>query len=308
MNAGRPVAAILGLLLSGLLIAACGTGYPDAGSGTPLGSGAARSVAGPARVDHVVIILEENKPAADVLGSAAAPFLNKLAAEYAVAANYSAVTHPSLPNYLALTSGTTAGITSDCSPDSCQARVPSIAGELEQAGRSWKMYAEGMPGPCVATNSGRYAVRHNPFMYYPEVTGDAAYCAAHDVPFTQLDEDLKAASTLPDYVFISPDLCHDMHNCPVATGDAWLSRQVPKILASPAFTQQNSLLVITWDEGRGRNNKVAAVFAGPAARKSYRSDASYGHYSLLHTIEKLWGLAPLTANDRSAPVMDELLR
>jgi phospholipase C len=294
MNAGRRVAAILGLLLAGLLLPACGTGSLGAGSGT--------------RLDHVVIILEENKPAADVLGSDAAPFLNKLAAEYALAANYSAVRHPSLPNYLALTSGTTAGITSDCSPANCQAPVPSLAGELDRAGRSWKMYAESMPGPCTASDSGRYAVRHNPFLYYPEVADDTAYCAAHDVPFTQLDDDLKAASTLPDYVFISPDLCHDMHNCPVQAGDAWLSRQVPKILASPAFTQQNSLLVVTWDEGRGRDNKVAAVFAGPAARKSYRSDAPYGHYSLLHTIESAWGLAPLTSRDRTAPVMDELLR
>jgi phospholipase C len=261
-------------------------------------------------LDHVVIIVEENKPATEVLGNKAAPFINTLAAANALAANYSAVTHPSLPNYLALTGGTTFGISRDClpAPGSCQARGSGIAGEIAQSGRSWKMYADSMPGPCTVANSGRYAVRHNPFMYYPGITADAAYCAAHIVPFTQLAGDLEAASSLPDYVFISPDLCHDMHNCPVGSGDAWLARQVPAILASPAFTRQRSLLVVTWDEGEGGRNKVATVFAGPAAKKSYRSDTAYSHYSLLHTIENAWGLAPLTDNDRNAATMDELLQ
>jgi phospholipase C len=308
------------VLAAVLVIAACDLGQPQTGSSpeapqqvTGQGQHAQNTELPPGHrgeLDHVVIIVEENKPAADVLGSASAPFINQLAADNALAANYSAVTHPSLPNYLALTGGTTAGITVDCLPaqGSCLAGGDSITGEIEQSGRTWKMYAEGMPGPCTAENSGRYAVKHNPFMYYPGITANAADCAAHVVPFTELAHDLKTASTLPDYVFISPDLCHDTHNCPIETGDAWLARQVPKILASPAFTRQHSLLVITWDEGRGSRNKVASIFAGSAAKASYRSDAAYNHYSLLHTIEDAWALAPLTDNDRNAPVMSELLR
>jgi hypothetical protein len=145
-------------------------------------------------------------------------------------------------------------------------------------------------------------------MYYPGVTNHKTSCAAHIVPFTRLAEDLKSASALPHFVFISPNMCNDMHDCPVATGDAWLSRQVPSILASPAFTTQNSLLVIVWDEGEGNNNKVSTIFAGPAAKTAYKSDGAFTHYSLLHTVEDLWGLAPLTDNDKNAPVMTDMLR
>lgn len=130
----------------------------------------------------------------------------------------------------------------------------------------------------------------------------------HVVPLTGLGEDLKTASSLPNYVFISPNLCNDMHDCPVATGDDWLAREVPEILASPAFTTQNSLLVVTWDEGDGGNNNVPTIFAGPAARQAYKSTLPYSHYSLLHTVESLWGLAPLTDNDRNAPIMGDLLK
>lgn len=259
-------------------------------------------------IDHIVIIVQENKPSSQILGGNEAPYFNKLAGENALARNYQAIMHPSLPNYLALTSGTNAGITSDCKPKDCTAAVRNIADEVSSSGRTWKMYAEGMPAPCGAENSGRYAVKHNPFMYYPSVTSDKNSCAAHVVPSIGLDQDLASASSLPNFVFISPDLCNDTHDCPVRTGDDWLSTQVGKILGSPAFTTQNSLLVVTWDEGSGKDNRVATVFAGPAARKAFSSDAAYSHYSLLHTIEEVWGLPALTDNDRNAPVMTELLK
>lgn len=319
-NRRRSLGAVVGLLTLVLPIAGCGpegpaenpsASEPVRGSNVPAPSpsGTTSGVA-TGGLDHVVIIVEENKPAADILGNSDAPFINQLAAGSAVATNYEAVTHPSLPNYLALTSGTDAGITDDCNPPGgdCTARVRNIADLVEQSGRSWRMYAEGMPGPCGARNSGTYAVKHNPFMYYPSVTENGANCAAHVVPFTALTTDLKSASTLPNYVFISPDMCNDMHDCPVETGDVWLSRNVPEILASPAFTTQNSLLVITWDEGSEESNGVGTIFTGSAARKGYMSGARYSHYSLLHTIEASWGLTPLTGNDRAAPVMNELLK
>jgi hypothetical protein len=255
--------------------------------------------------DHVVIVLEENKPAERILGSDEAPFLNSLAEKYAVARDYAAITNPSLPNYIALVSGTTAGITSDCGPDECTADVPSIADRLEASGRTWKIYAEGMPSPCAMESSGGYATKHVPFLYFPAIRDHAERCAASVVPYSQLEADL-AANALPDLAVVIPDLCNDMHDCSIATGDTWLSKAVPAILDSPAFAG-DSLLAVTFDEGTQDDNSVATILAGPAARRGASSDAPYSHYSLLHTIEKAWDLEPLTKNDAKAPVMADLL-
>lgn len=262
-------------------------------------------------LQHVVIIVEENKPASAITGNAAAPYLNGLASEFALATDYHAVGHPSLPNYLALTSGTTAGIASDCNPPGvfCRASVATIADEIVASGRTWKAYAEGMPAPCWRHNGGDYAVKHNPFLYYPSVTRDPAYCAAHDVPYSEFAHDLATTSTLPSYSFITPNLCNDMHNCSVATGDGWLAREVPRILKSPAFTEQNSLLIITFDEAESGTpgNSVLCIFAGSAAKRGYLSSTPYSHYSVLRTLEDAWGLKPLTRHDATASSMTDML-
>jgi acid phosphatase len=160
---------------------------------------------------------------------------------------------------------------------------------------------------CYSRNSGEYAVKHNPFVYYENIRGNQSRCEAHVVPYTSFPADLKSASTLPDYSFISPNMCNDMHNCTIQAGDSWLAREVPRILASPAFTRQNSLLVVVWDEGHKSDNRVLAIFAGAAAKKGYVSRAKYDHYSLLRTIESVWHLPPLTRNDANAPVMTDML-
>lgn len=260
--------------------------------------------------DHVVIIVEENKDRDEIIGNTAAPYINSLARMYAQATHYNAVTNPSLPNYIALTSGGTAGITNDCNPPgpSCNADVANIADRLEQAHKTWKMYAESMPGMCYSSNSDDYAVKHNPFMYYPAIRNNAGRCNTHVVPFGQLAPDLNSTASLPNYAFISPNLCSDMHNCPVRTGDGWLARYVPQILNSPAFTQQHSLLVIVWDEGNNSDNNVPVIFAGSAARRAFVSGRYYSHYSLLATIEHNWHLKPLTQNDRTAPLMTDMLQ
>jgi phospholipase C len=126
------------------------------------------------------------------------------------------------------------------------------------------------------------------------------------VPFTQFAADL--ASALPAFSFISPNLCNDMHDCSVATGDAWLAREVPAILASRAFTAQRSLLVVTFDEGDSSDNVVDCVFAGPAAKRGFVSSRPYTHYSLLRTIENGFGLPVLTGDDAAAIPMSDLLR
>ena len=260
--------------------------------------------------DHIVIIMEENESNDAIIGNPSAPYINKLAATYSRASDYYAVSHPSLPNYIALTSGTTAGITSDCNPPggSCLANVPNIADRLDQSGVSWKEYAESMPQPCDPNDTSLYAVKHNPFMYYPDIADNAALCDSRVVPFSQFAGDLRSASSLPSYVFITPNLCDDMHNCSIASGDSWLAEYAPKILDSPAFTTQHSLLVVAWDEGNSADNNVAIIFAGPAAKAHYVSNVIYSHYSLLHTIENNWGLKPLTQNDMTASVMSAMLR
>ena len=165
-----------------------------------------------------------------------------------------------------------------------------------------------MPSACYLLNSGNYATKHNPFIYYQDIVGNSSLCKSHVVPYSQLSIDLKSAATTPNFAFITPNLCNDMHNCGLAAGDSWLAANVPAILNSPAFTKSPSLLVITWDEGNASNNQVATIFAGNDARVGYQSNVAYNHYSLLHTIERLWDLPSLTSNDKNASLMTSMLR
>lgn len=264
---------------------------------------------GVADIAHIFIIMDENKSAASIVGNNQAPYINSLIDKYGLATNYSAVTHPSLPNYLALTSGSTDGITTDCNPPSagCIVNVNNIANQVQGSGRTWKEYAESMPQACYAENSGNYATKHNPFVYYQDIIGNSSLCNTHVVPYSQLSSDLKSTASTPNFAFITPNLCNDMHNCSISTGDSWLSDNVPAILHSPAFTSQPSLLIITWDEGYASDNNVATIFAGSAAKQHYQSNAAFNHYSILHTIEDVWGLKPLTANAANAPLMTSFI-
>ncbi len=262
------------------------------------------------QIAHIFVIMEENQPANVIIGNSAnAPYINSLIDKYSVATNYFSVTHPSLPNYLAITSGSTAGLNYDCNPPSagCMQNVTNIADRIEASGRSWKEYAESMPSPCYMYNYGDYATKHNPFVYYSDIADNKPRCDSHVVPFTQLSSDLTSVKTTPNYAFITPNLCNDMHNCSVEVGDYWLSKYVPMILNSKAFTTQPSLLFITWDEGDSTNNNVAMIVAGSAAKTKYVSSIKYDHYSLLSTIEDLWKLKPLTTNDTNAPPMLDLI-
>lgn len=259
---------------------------------------------------HIFIIMEENKPYNSIVGSSQAPHINSLIRQYTLANNYFAVLHPSLPNYLAVTSGSNHGINNDCNPPSagCEINATNIADEIEHSGHTWKEYAESMPSPCYTYNSGEYATKHNPFIYYSDIVNNHTRCVSHVVPFSNLARDLKSTSTTPDYAFITPNLCNDMHDCSVVTGDQWLAAHVPEILQSKAFTVQNSLLVITWDEGNAASNHVPAILIGPQVKSGYTLSGHYTHYSLLHTVEANWNLAPLTDNDARASVMTGFLK
>jgi hypothetical protein len=259
---------------------------------------------------HLFVIVEENTAYSQIVGNPTASFINSLIKKSALATDYQALFHPSLPNYLALTSGSNHGITADVSPPSAnhELAVPNLADRIQASGRTWKAYAEGMPSPGYAFDAGLYAVKHEPFLYYKDISGVPQRSRAHVVPFSQLATDLRSAATTPSFALITPNLCNDLHNCPVARGDSWLARTVPQILRSPAFQDTPSLIVITWDEGSLFDNHVATIFAGNSARPGYQSSQPFDTYSLLHTIEAAWNLAPLTSNDAGAATMGNLLK
>ncbi len=259
---------------------------------------------------HVFEIVMENHEASSIIGSSSAPYMNSLAQKYGLATNYYGIRHPSLPNYLALIGGDTFGITSDCT--TCFVNAPNLVDQFEGAGKSWKAYMESMPKPCYIGDSGSlYRQKHNPFIYFDNIRKNTVRCN-NIVPLTQFDTDLQN-QTVPDYVWITPNMCNDMHDCSVSTGDTWLKTWVGKILASPAW-QQNGVLFITFDEGStnagccivAAGGKIVTLVISPLGKPSYQSSIAYDHYSLLRTIEEAWGL-PLLANagcDCSASMLD----
>lgn len=256
--------------------------------------------------DHIFIVVEENHSYNQIIGSASAPYINSLAAKYGLATHFTAETHPSLPNYLAMIGGDTFGITSDCTK--CFVNAPNLIDRVEASGRSWKGYMESMPVPCTIGDAGtRYAQKHNPFIYFDDIGTNPTRCNKI-VPYSELAADLTIKATTPNFVWITPNLCDDMHNCTVSTGDSWLRNNLPTILYSPAWTSQRSLLVITWDEGFGSSNQIPTLIIDPSAKPAYKSAVPYTHYSLLRTIEDSWGLQPLTKNDTSAVPMSDFWR
>jgi phosphatidylinositol-3-phosphatase len=238
------------------------------------------------------VIVMENTEFGNVIGNSDAPFLNSLARRYAIAEAYHGIRHPSLPNYLALTGGSTFGITSDCS--SCSVDATSLVDQLEKAGISWKAYMESMPTPCFrGAVAGRYVKRHDPFMYYRSIADDHNRCS-RIVPGSQLQRDISSDS-LPDFSWISPNLCDDVHDCPLQDGDRYLAKVVPPLLQALG---SRGVLFITWDEGTtndgccklAHGGRVATIVVGDGAKAGTRSSVPYDHYSLLRTIEDAWKL------------------
>jgi phosphatidylinositol-3-phosphatase len=256
---------------------------------------------------HVFVIVMENHESGSVMGSSAAPYINGLASSYGLATNYYAASHPSLPNYLALTAGSTFGIASDCT--SCYVNATNIADQVEASGRSWKAYMEDMPSPCfTGGSSGNYAMKHDPFLYYNDIRTNGARCAAHVVPFSQFSGDMNSGQ-VPNFVWITPNMCNDMHDCSVATGDAWLRAVVPTITGSAAF-RNGGVLFITFDEGSTNagccgdtwGGHVATIVVSPRSIPGFRSGVAENHYGLLRTIEDAFRLSHLNAAGWSSNV------
>lgn len=276
------------------------------------GSTPTTATSSPPSISHIFLIVMENKEYGDIIGSAAAPYLNQLAGQYALAERYYGIRHPSLPNYLALLGGDTFGITSDCT--NCFVNKPNLVDALEAKGKTWRAYEEDLPSPCyLGASSGGYALKHDPFLYFDDIRNNPGRCQ-NVVPLTQLDTDLSTGA-VPDFVWITPNLRHDMHDASVSTGDAWLASFVPRILASEAW-RNDGLLMIVWDEGStnagccgvASGGHIPALFISPAGKPGYRITEPATHYSVLRTIEDLWGLERLghSTDPSVTPLLDFL--
>lgn len=248
----------------------------------------------PATYSHVIWILLENKAYTQVVGARSAPYINSLAKECGLATHYYAISHPSLPNYIALTSGSTQGITDDNDPS---AHAITSANIFSQLRGNWQSLEESMPSNCRLFDSGDYAVRHNPAAYFTNLR-DA--CGARDVPLPSAPH-LSARFTL-----ITPNVCNDMHSCPISTGDTWLSSFLPKILHSSSYLQGGAAVFITWDEADYTSNysnsgsHVPTLVISPTTPAGTRSPTRFTHYSLLRTTEEMLGLRCLAAACRAA--------
>ena len=284
---------LVALVLSACLLAACtpnSTAQATAKhSPTPI-AGAPDPTPDPspaAALPHIFVIVMENRSYSQAIASS---YVSKLAAEYAIATDYHGVSHPSLPNYLALTSGSTWGIADD---GFHALPAGGLGAQLTSAGIEWRAYMEGMSNGCFHSPY-PYALKHNPFAYY----GGA--CPSQVVPFTQFASDMTGA--VPQFVWITPNMCHDGHDCSSSVADTWLSQTVPTILKSNAW-KDGGMLVITWDEGEDSANSVLTLIVRPDP-VTHTSAKPYDHYSLLATIEDELGVARLGQAAHATPMTD----
>ena len=270
----------------------------------------------------VFTIVIENKSRAQMFQGAKAPYFQSLAKEYAVADGYrDARVHPSLPNYIWMASGQNFGILDDSGPVSHHIDSTShLVDQIEAVGKTWKAYQESMGTPCKVVSDGQYAVKHNPFVYFDDIVGwqgttpvPTQRCLDNVVDYAELDKDL-ASGKVPDYVFITPNMINDMHDGSIEQGDAWLSREVPKILASDAW-KSGGVLIITADEGEGRSltdwsqeDDPPFVLISPLGKKGYTSEVPYDTSSYVKTVQAILGLEPLLCGgtDSGVQTMDDL--
>jgi acid phosphatase len=243
--------------------------------------------------DHVVIVIEENHGYTQIIGSSQAPYINSLAQQGALLTNSYAITHPSQPNYLALYSGSTQGITSDSCPHTFS--TPNLGGELEAAGLPFGGFSEDLPAVgSTVCSSGSYMRKHNPWVNFTDVP------AADNMPFAGYFPD--DYSTLPTVSFVIPNQRNDMHDGPVQQGDNWLSNNLD------AYVQwtydNNSLLILTFDEDNNlEGNHIATIFVGPMVNPGQYSE-TVNHYNVLRTIEDMYGLDYAGVSGNYDPIED----
>jgi hypothetical protein len=260
----------------------------------------------------VIIVVLENEVYNNVIDNASAPYENSLASEFALATNYYAISHPSEPNYIAMIAGTTFNITKNGNVSHDQESTTNLVDLFRAKNVSWKAYEESMPTDCDTNNSfdGLYVTKHDPFVYMSDIIHNSTYCAEHIVGLTQLYKDL-ASNQLPQYSFITPNIDDDGHDTNIAFADNWLSGFMPKIINSSSFG--SSVVFVTFDEGNKTipgpsGNHITMLIVGPPSivRSGFRSAVAYSHYSLLATVEAIYGVGNLGRNDTNATVMSDV--
>jgi phosphatidylinositol-3-phosphatase len=268
---------------------------------TPLAPARAAIVLPPV-YDHVVIVIMENKTYGEVIGSAYAPYINALAAQGALFTSSYAIGHPSEPNYLELYSGSNQGITDDSCPHTF-AGVDNLGSQLIGASLTFAGYSEDLPAEgSTVCSSGLYFRKHNPWVNFDNVP------SASNKPYSAFPSDF---STLPTLSFVVPNQCNDMHNssnCPispsVASGDTWLQNNIDDY-AQWAKTH-DSLLIVTWDEDdgtSGNHNRIATFFVGAMVVPG-QYDETINHYTVLATLEAMYGLPAIAGAAAKTPIAD----
>ena len=276
------IVAVTLMILSGCSSSGGSSGAANGSTSPPateqLGAGTAVAASAP---DHVMVVVFENEDAKNIVGGPDAPYLTSLAESGATFTNAHGETHPSQPNYLALFSGSTQGVTDDSCPQTFSG--PNLAAQLQAAGRTFVGYSEDLPrAGYTGCDAGNYARRHNPWVNFP------ALPTSVNQPSSAMPADF---SNLPTVSFLVPNVCNDMHNCGVAAGDDWARAHLSGYVSWAQ--QHNSLLVVTFDEDNGSSaNHIATFLVGPMVTAG-ASDQQIDHYSLLRTLEDMYGLPPL---------------
>lgn len=249
----------------------------------------------PAAPPHVILAVLENKDYDTVIGNSDAPTLNALAQRYGLATQSYARTHPSLPNYLELVAGQTFGITSDCT--TCSVEGPTVVDQLSDRGYGWAAYMENMPSPCFVGDSynGLYARKHDPLIYVDHIRNDRTACARIQ-PFTGFYAALDAG-TLPPFVEVTPNMCHDGHDCSLHQSDTWVGGFVARLTASSWF-RDGGVLILTYDEGSSgagccrvaAGGRIATWVVSRSTPAGARMASPVDHAGVLRTVEELFGL------------------
>jgi hypothetical protein len=280
------------LLVSGLLALVIGAAPAGPADARPakLQTGMVATARTPApEITKVLTFVVENHSLAQM--QASMPYVYRLARKYAYADHYRAVTHPSLPNYLAMVSGGTQGVTDDSEPSVHVLSGPTVFDQALALGRTATVYADAMTSRCQLTSAGTYAVKHNPWAYFAD--GRAA-CQRHDVPVQRLAKD-TAAGRLPNAGLVIPDLVHDAHDAPLGTADAWIKQQIKLVRSGPDWKSGHLAIVITADEDDYAGDNTVLTVVASRYQVQRVVHAPLTHYSLTALYDAVLGAEPLGA-------------
>jgi phospholipase C len=283
------LSARLRLLTSAPVLCAAALG---AAALAPLAPAATAAAAALPRPAHVVVVMEENHSYSQIIGSSSAPYINSLAAQGALFTNSHGVSHPSEPNYLALFSGSTQGLTSDSCPHTFSAA--NLGAEVIGAGLTFTGYSESMPSDgYTGCTSGEYARKHNPWSDFSNVP------SASNRTFGAFPANF---ASLPTVSVVVPNLLDDMHDGTIAQGDSWLQAHLDSY--AQWAKSNNSLLIVTWDENDGSSgNQIPTIIVGAGVTPGSYSE-NISHYNVLRTIEDLYGLPHAGASASATPITD----